>query len=209
MEYKNILAVTACLKRCSIAINYEGILYETNENTDAATNLVYLANKLIKNNQINIQNINSIMTSSGPGSFTGIRTAQSFAKALSLALRIPAISIDYFDIIDNILMKDSQSHSKKLIAIKSEKNQVYFKKIPFKKQTDIGISTYEKVVNMLDFDEMIIGDAVYEIIEHIKNNKKNPYKYISEFKAAKHLLGLSNHLTENSNVYPLYINASS
>lgn len=197
---ENILAVTACLKRCSIAIMYENVLYEINENVDAAENLVFLANKLIKSN--NIKRIDKLITSSGPGSFTGIRTAQSFAKAFSFAKRIPAFSIDYFTVIDKI----SRNANKKTIVIKSDKDQAYFCKLRFNTRESTGNAYYEDIIKMVDKDELIVGDAVKEISEHL--NEKN-YEYVENFRQAKFLLKFSSIETQSSQINPLYINTNS
>ena len=87
----NILAVTAELKGCSIACKFEGKVFELNENLDSSTYLVKLAQDFCEKYGIDLTKIDRIITASGPGSFTGIRTAQSFVKGLSFALKIPAV----------------------------------------------------------------------------------------------------------------------
>ena len=117
---KNILAVTACLKRCSVAISYENKIYELNQNVDAASNLVSLANELCEANKIDLRKLDGVVTASGPGSFTGIRVAQSFAKGIALACGLPSLSVSYFDVIQRIFNKQV---NKLVIIIKSEKNE--------------------------------------------------------------------------------------
>jgi tRNA threonylcarbamoyl adenosine modification protein YeaZ len=131
----NIIAVTACLKRCSIAIRYDGDIFEINQNVDAAQNLVFLAPELAKKQNINLRNINKIITTSGPGSFTGIRVAQSFTKGMALALKIPSASISYFDIIQHMHEKTrsrenasppGNSSDTTLILIRNDENKFYY-----------------------------------------------------------------------------------
>jgi len=184
---RNVLAITACLKRCSIAISYENNVYKINENVDASANLAYLTSKLIKSHNVDLKKIGGIITASGPGSFTGIRVAQSLAKGMALSLKIPSASVDYFDVIDNILSKKQLN---RIVLIKSEKDQVYFKFIKSDNTpNEIGVSSYENL-NLKD-DLIVIDDMGLD------------------FRKAKYLLNFSNLITETSCITPLYINARS
>lgn len=203
MKCENILAVTACLKRCSIAVMYENSLYEVNEDVDAAENLVLLADDLIKAN--GIDRIDEIITTSGPGSFTGIRTAQSFVKALAFAKKIPAFSLDYFAVLDDL--SADLSDQRKTIVIKSDKNQAYFCKIRSGRQEEnAGVASYADIAKNIDENECIVGDAINEICAYTTVTR---YKYIDDFRRAKYLLRFSDDDRKSPIVSPLYINASS
>ncbi|MDR2158326.1 MAG: tRNA (adenosine(37)-N6)-threonylcarbamoyltransferase complex dimerization subunit type 1 TsaB [Holosporaceae bacterium] len=192
---KNILAVTACLKRCSIAISYEDGLYECNENSDASSNLVWLADNLIKSNNVNLKKIDGIITAAGPGSFTGIRVAQSFAKGLALSLKLPSVSVNYFDAIREIYSGSGDP----IAVIKSEKGQVYYQI-----NGKIGISNYELFADNLENEFILAGDAINEIIPHLKNKTFKAYP-ILDFRNAKYLLNFSNRIGKESQIRPLYM----
>ena len=98
---KNILAITANLASCSIAILYKNKLIELNANANSTSHLAWLAQKFLDDNSIDPKEIDGVITTSGPGSFTGIRAAQSFVKGFAFTLKIPAVSVSYFDVIDN------------------------------------------------------------------------------------------------------------
>ena len=203
----NILAVTACLKRCSVAILHEGKLYEVDQITSASANLVQLANSLVTSSKIDMKNIDGVITASGPGSFTGIRVAQSFAKSIALSLGIPSVSIDYFEVIDSVYTQKSADQQKnqqesKIIVIKTQKNHVYFRK-----NSEIGIDSYENIAQSLTDTDVVIGDAVHEISAYISSGKCT-FEHIDDFCNAKHLLHFSYRLAADSVVCPLYINAS-
>lgn len=199
---KNVIAITACLKRCSIAISYQNQIFQINEYVDAATNLAFFLQNLIKKNAIEIKKIEGIITVSGPGSFTGIRTAQSLVKAVAMTLQIPSASISYFDVIDQIAAEKNN----RLIIIRSEKNQAYFKKIE-NEQEEIGISSYENVIKKADRCDVLVGENIPEIYQLI-NNSTITYKEIADFRNARHLLNFSEGINANSKIIPLYINAS-
>ncbi len=199
---KNVIAITACLKRCSIAISYQNQIFQINEYVDAATNLAFFLQNLIKKNAIEIKKIEEIITASGPGSFTGIRTAQSLAKAIAMTLKIPSASISYFDVIDHIVAEKNN----RLIIIRSEKNQTYFQKIK-NGQEEIGVSSYENVIKKADGCDILVGENIPEIHQLIIDSTIT-YKEISDFRNAKYLLNFSEGISANSKITPLYINAS-
>ena len=191
---KNILAITACLKRCSIAVQYENRVYEANENSDAAANLVYIADELFKANNIDVKKLNGVITASGPGSFTGIRVAQSFAKGVALACNIPSVSVSYFDVIQKSY---GQSLNNLVVVIKSEKNQAYYKIV---KDNQMGVAPYEELSNLFPKDALVIGEKLPCDLDVTE---------IPNFRDAKHLLQFTELLNESSTVAPLYINAKS
>ncbi len=191
---KNILVVTACLKRCSVAVQYENQIYEANENADAAANLVYIAGKLFKENNIDVKKLNGVITASGPGSFTGIRVAQSFAKGVALACNIPSMSVSYFDVIQKLY---GQASDNLVIIIKSEKNQAYYKIV---KENQMGVAPYEELHNLFPTETVVIGEKLPFDLNVTE---------VANFRNAKYLLQFTELLNENSTVVPLYINAKS
>ncbi|MDR2645724.1 MAG: tRNA (adenosine(37)-N6)-threonylcarbamoyltransferase complex dimerization subunit type 1 TsaB [Holosporaceae bacterium] len=198
---KNVIAISACLKYCSVAISYENTLAEVNENADAAAHLVYLADTLIKQYRIDLQKIEGIITIAGPGSFTGIRVAQSFAKGLALSLGLPAISMNCFDIIKSI--HDQQDFSNVVIVIKSERGQVYYKI-----SDEIGIATAEALGNKIAIGTILMGDATAEVAAHAKDKIISAI-HVSDFREAKRLLKFSHLITAESTITPCYISIAS
>ncbi|MBR2137007.1 MAG: tRNA (adenosine(37)-N6)-threonylcarbamoyltransferase complex dimerization subunit type 1 TsaB [Alphaproteobacteria bacterium] len=206
---KNIIAITACLKRCSIAISYDGKILQKNEDVDAAANLAFLTRRLFEENEIDVRGIEGVITASGPGSFTGIRTAQSFAKAIAFSLEAPSASVSYFEVADRLKGNRNQN---RLIALKADKNQVYFKKIckeNCKGDIDkyVGISSYENIQKIADINSeiMLIGDAIDEVLSHIADYVID-FQKIEDIKNAANLLNLEDRITETSVIQPLYIN---
>ncbi|MDR0580975.1 MAG: tRNA (adenosine(37)-N6)-threonylcarbamoyltransferase complex dimerization subunit type 1 TsaB [Holosporaceae bacterium] len=198
---KNVIAISACLKYCSVAISYENTLFEVNENVDATAYLVYLTDVLIKQHHINLQKIKGIITITGPGSFTGIRVAQSFAKGLALSLGLPAISINCFDVIRSI--HEQEDCSNVVIVIKSEKDQIYYKI-----GDEIGITTTKTLADKIASGTVLMGDAIAEVVTHAKD-KIIATIQISDFREAKRLLKFSHLITAKSTISPFYISTAS
>ncbi len=187
----NVLAVTADLKRCSIAVKFEGQLFEINADVNAPTYLVKLAQNLLAQNKIELEKIDRIITASGPGSFTGIRTAQSFVKGISLALEIPAVCASYFQVIKHMFGQEKDF----IAIIKSAKNQAYF----YNFSTDnFGVCPYDQLPTNLP----LVGDRIDEILPKITRG----FFEIKDFTSSVNFLDL---MEFEPKVAPLYINAQS
>ena len=205
----SVIAVTACLKRCSIAIQSDdGSIYEINEDLDATANLVGLTGELMEKSHMPWSGVKRIITASGPGSFTGIRTAQSMVQALSFSLQCEAVAISYFDII---LALASQSNSQinasnTLVLIQNEKNHFYYAYGDEKgvvKPTHVSDFLLHKVAKIPLFvigeTDMTFLDSALSEIEYIKNNY--------DFRRALHFINCYNPEIATA-VRPLYINAA-
>ncbi|MDR2067694.1 MAG: tRNA (adenosine(37)-N6)-threonylcarbamoyltransferase complex dimerization subunit type 1 TsaB [Holosporaceae bacterium] len=203
---KNIIAVTASLKYCSVAISYENNLYETNESADAAANLAHFVHELVGSKDIDLKKITGVITASGPGSFTGIRVAQSLAKGLALSLKIPSASISYFEVIRNIC-KGKNNENNVLVAIGSEKGQIYYE-ICCGKFHEMGISAPDALGRLVSGKVLLVGDVVDEIIPHLKDKIVDVCR-VYDFRSAKYLLHFARILSRKSRITPLYINAQS
>ncbi|GHT93742.1 hypothetical protein FACS1894122_09440 [Alphaproteobacteria bacterium] len=210
---KNILAVTACLKRCSVAISYEGAIFEKNLDVDSSANLASVVDALIRENNIDLKKIDGVITASGPGSFTGIRVSQSFAKGIAFSFGIQAVSVDYFTVLAaHALMlspsaeryaKSTRVNGSIVTLIESEKSQLYFRH--YKNEIyDEGVASYENIKSYIRNNEVdvIIGNAGEELGEY-----REKMIYIDDFRNAKYLLSFSELLTTESKITPLYINA--
>lgn len=194
----NCLAVIAELKKCSVAVSYNGRVFEVNENEDSSSHLAWLTDQLLKQHNIKFREINKIVTISGPGSFTGIRVAQSLCKGLALALDIPVTCMNYFNLL-LCMFYDKINNRDTLILIKSKKNQYYYSY-----DGRVEVASKSDFINLIRKDIVLIGEDVSEVIELIKDYLIDYYE-TSDFRQAKNLLKYVNFAIDH--VSPLYINA--
>ena len=207
---KNILSITAGLTFCSIAISYKENLFELNSEVNSTSHLPWLVQKILEENKIEPNEIEGIITSAGPGSFTGMRAAQSFVKGFAFALKIPAVSVSYFDVIENEAKKRfGCKNFPKLIVIKSEKKQVYYCMRESEKKSSFGVSACDisELIKNMKNDFCIIGDAIEEISPYVNNDI--PKYVMNDFKNAKYFSDFAYKLEEpNPKIDTIYINAS-
>ena len=203
---KNILSVTADLSHCSIAIFWNGKIFEKNIEANSTRYLVSSVQDMFEEFSIETEKIEGVITASGPGSFTGIRAAQSFTKGFAFALQIPAASVSYFDVIDfEANRRFGALDFPKLIVIKSEKQQIYYDLRATSESSVTGVSKKDisEIVKNIN-DLKVIGEGVDEIICDDNFQKFS----VTDFRNAKYLLNFSDRLSKSSKLETLYINAS-
>jgi tRNA threonylcarbamoyladenosine biosynthesis protein TsaB len=97
-----ILSIETSENTCSIALgdkyNLIGTLDIADEKSHSSM-LTVLINELFKQKQININELNAVAISKGPGSYTGLRIGVSVAKGISYALNKPIIGINTLQIL--------------------------------------------------------------------------------------------------------------
>lgn len=92
-----ILGIETSTQICSVVLSLgENIIGTTsvNEKNTHASSLTPLIEKLLKKTGTELNKINAIVVSKGPGSYTGLRIGVSTAKGLCYALSTPLISVN-------------------------------------------------------------------------------------------------------------------
>ena len=93
-----ILNIETATKNCSVSISKNGELVAIKElnngNYSHAEVLHPFINNVLKEANIDFENLSAIAVSKGPGSYTGLRIGVSAAKGLCFSLQIPLISIN-------------------------------------------------------------------------------------------------------------------
>ena len=93
-----IINIETATTNCSVSLAKDGktiLLREiANQGYSHAEKLHVFIEEIITESNIEIEDLNAIAVSAGPGSYTGLRIGTSAAKGLSFALNIPLIAID-------------------------------------------------------------------------------------------------------------------
>jgi len=91
-----ILSLETSSKACSVALHNDRELIkslELNEAQAHASKLALLLSDILKGSKIEINRVDAIAVSAGPGSYTGLRIGTSTAKGICFALNIPLIAV--------------------------------------------------------------------------------------------------------------------
>lgn len=225
----NILCITACLKRASVACRYYDTTHEINvDPIDVSSSLPLLVSNFCKNNSIDMHQLSNIVTPSGPGSFTGIRVAHSLTKAIALVTGSHAGSISYFDVISHMYKFQNCSVNACdtcfIEVIKSEKSQIYYRcgenfqqKSLCSDLNNSGVCDLQGVANIIFACQdncknkvVLIGESAEEISNALPSCYGTIHSQnISDFRLAINVLNayIANTTGIETPISPLYINA--
>ena len=116
--------------------------------------IIPLVNKILKDVNWELKDIDKFALSCGPGSFTGIRVAMAVIKTLAQTLNKPVVCVDSLSVLENQLkLKDV----KVVAAIDALRDEVYVKQ-----KNEVVILSIEKFVkNLKKYKNkvFIIGNA--------------------------------------------------
>ena len=99
-----ILNIETSTEICSVCISENGNLLsiaESHEGYNHATNLTMFIQKCLKKVGFQMQDLDAIAFSKGPGSYTGLRIGVSAAKGICYALNKPLLAIDTLSAMAN------------------------------------------------------------------------------------------------------------
>lgn len=98
----NILTICSALNNSYVAFSLNGKNIMTTIESDDNYHSLYLISKIkeiLKQENINLNELNVIGVNTGQGSFTGIRVALTVAKVMAQALNIPLVSLNTTEIL--------------------------------------------------------------------------------------------------------------
>lgn len=98
-----ILNIETSTKNCSVSIAKDGIqlclVEENEENYAHGEKLNQFVNWCINGAEINLNEIEAVCVSKGPGSYTGLRIGVSSAKGFAYGLDIPLLAMDSLQVL--------------------------------------------------------------------------------------------------------------
>ncbi len=169
--------------------------------------LIFEIEKFFKKHEKNIKKIKTIYVITGPGSFTGIRSALTFAKSLKLTIKLNIFGLSKFEII-NYKVKIAKCAKLKCILLHFKGNQFF-------KQTFRDNKAINEV-QLIDFDneKLNINRQTVYIYDDIlleshfrdkisKKIKENFYLVSYNFQELKEII--IHNMIVNNDPKPLYI----
>ena len=96
----NLLLIESGTNVCSVAIATNGKVVgikESSEEKAHASQLTVFVKQLLEDARINVAELDAVVVSKGPGSYTGLRIGVSAAKGICYASEKPLISISSLD----------------------------------------------------------------------------------------------------------------
>jgi tRNA threonylcarbamoyladenosine biosynthesis protein TsaB len=124
-EFNNILAIDTATRRLNLALLFGGDRAVQSGEVVARTHgqiLMKKIDELFQSSDLQIENLEALVVSLGPGSFTGLRIGLAVAKGIAVARDLPIVGVTMFEVAaDRIGQQDAAVH----IAIPSRKDEFY------------------------------------------------------------------------------------
>ena len=200
-----ILDFTQSLK---LAIFSKDILLtkELNTQKNISEILVIEVEKFLKKSKIDIKQFKSIYVITGPGSFTGIRSALTFAKSLKLTTKLNLYGLSKFEII-NLKFKISKYNETRRIFLHYRDNQFFSQTFKGYKSVDEA-----RLIN-LDNEKLKLNNQLTHIYDNILfkallenetfKKKDSLHLVVYNFKEINEII--INNMIDNTDPKPLYI----
>jgi len=100
-EYKNILAIDTSTKTLRLGLQFGGDrLIQSSEEIEKSHGqfIIKKIGELFQSASLEMKDLEGIVVGVGPGSFTGLRIGLAAAKGIAVALNIPMVGINIFEI---------------------------------------------------------------------------------------------------------------
>lgn len=177
-----ILAIDSSSLVATVAVLQDDIMiaeYTINHKKTHSQTLLPMIDEIVKMAEIDLDDIDAIAVSGGPGSFTGLRIGSATAKGLGLVWNKPLIHVPTVD-----AMAYNLYGTDKVICpiMDARRNQTYTGLYEFKddefgiimEQCAISIEELTKKVNELGRAVIFVGDGIPVFKEHLTENLQVP-----------------------------------
>ena len=134
--------------------------------------LVVEIEKALSKLRLSYKSIRKIIVITGPGSFTGIRSAITFAKTLSLYLKIKVIGISKFEVLNLLTINNCKTGTKN-IFVENNQNTFFFQQFNSsgRSKSVPELVDLKKKNIMINEEIRVISDGL-KIKEYLNYNKK-------------------------------------
>ncbi len=121
---KPVLAFDSALGGCVVAVVNGDRVHSASLETEReqAAKLMPMVQELVSQAGVEFSNIGLIVTSVGPGSFTGLRISLSAARALGLALNVPVQGVSTFEAMARSVVKEAEPC---LVVLETKREDFY------------------------------------------------------------------------------------
>ncbi|EJF75430.1 tRNA (adenosine(37)-N6)-threonylcarbamoyltransferase complex dimerization subunit type 1 TsaB [Bartonella alsatica] len=173
-----ILAIDTASIYCAVAlIRHKSVIARISErmNKGHAEKLIGDITQIMIQANMTLNQVDRIAVNIGPGSFTGVRVGVSTARALALALEIPAVGVNALEALAAQTATNKNTASAITVVIEAGRDMFYHQNFN-KDLTPLGapgLKTIENIIEDLPQQTRLIGRAADLIALHIESNKRN------------------------------------
>ncbi|HKI79370.1 MAG TPA: tRNA (adenosine(37)-N6)-threonylcarbamoyltransferase complex dimerization subunit type 1 TsaB [Ignavibacteriaceae bacterium] len=173
-----ILTIETSDTLCNVGIYFsEDKYFESilNERHSHSERLVSSVDYILKISDTELKKIDSIVVSSGPGSFTGLRIGLTAAKGLAYGANLPIILVPTFEALALQISAYLKDGAEFIIANKVNSDEIYYAKFQVKENKFIFVEELQ-IVKKSDFLNV---DGLQVFGNAFKNSKNNLFRNLS------------------------------
>ena len=170
-----LLALESSGLVASAAIVEDDVLiaeYTTDFKKTHSQTLLPMVDEIVKMTETDLNTIDAVAVSAGPGSFTGLRIGAATAKGLCLALNKPIIAVPT---LDALIYGAGETEKLVVPIMDARRNQVYTKIDG--KSTAMDMHELIDLLNKTGREVLFLGDGVPVYREQIETELKVPHTY--------------------------------
>jgi tRNA threonylcarbamoyladenosine biosynthesis protein TsaB len=163
-DFKKILAFDSAMNACSAGLCVDG---KVSSKTQAMTSgqgehLIPLIQNVMREGGVEFPNLDAIVTTLGPGAFTGLRIGLSTAQSFGLALNIPVFGITTLQAIASCYAAQNKNARKLMALVETKREDFYVQTFSSSGEalTPPKAAMAEEIMHDMAGDYMLMGDGV-------------------------------------------------
>lgn len=210
---KNILAVDTATKILTISLKSSNNFYEiiVDEGFRHSENLISKFKEILEKARLKVKDLDLLICTRGPGSFTGLRISMATLKGINTALGIPLVSIPTLDVFAN-----KKQFTGIVLPIIDARKKSYYTAVyrNYYKETGDMDLTVDDLLDLIinESNILLTGPDSIMLYEKVKNDPRfvldnNEQKY-GESLIDLGIKSFNNNGPDNQNQGPLYIRKS-
>ncbi|MBR5227207.1 MAG: tRNA (adenosine(37)-N6)-threonylcarbamoyltransferase complex dimerization subunit type 1 TsaB [Clostridia bacterium] len=153
----NILAIDTTTKKANVALktNNEIVINSIDNEITHSEKLLPLIDKTLKDNLVNLKDIECLACTTGPGSFTGIRIGLATAKAIAKVTNAKIFAIDSLELLAHSSLNNIKAETNIIVSLIDAKNtRAYCRFYSYKNST---------IYPICDATNKYISDIILEV----------------------------------------------
>lgn len=187
----NLLLIESSNEICSVALSQEKSIIQEKYIDKPNSHSVYLApfvNEVLNNATMSINELDGVVISDGPGSYTGLRIGSSLAKGICLGADIPLMAVSTLKGLAKKALNDYPSVDQAIALVDARRSDVYIgvynqQLKPIIKEQFITINSELKIEKS---NAVVVGSGAMKFINEL--DVKKELKHSESVLYAKDLL---------------------
>lgn len=187
----NLLLIESSNEICSVALSQEKSIIQEKYINKPNSHSVYLApfvNEVLNNATMSINELDGVVISDGPGSYTGLRIGSSLAKGICLGAGIPLMAVSTLKGLAKKALNDYPSVDQAIALVDARRSDAYLgvynqQLKPIIKEQFITINSELKIEKS---NAVVVGSGAMKFINEL--DVKKELKYSESVLYAKDLL---------------------